>query len=169
MARKITIPITDHNSVCSTGYTVAWKVDGETLWTQQQYFIPPFELSNLLDDTLYNIRITRSCCDGIESAALELNVNTTILDAPANFVATPSDTQVALDWDAVTGADSYTLERADDAAFTTNAEVVYTGTNTAIMDTDLVNGQVYYYRVKATALYHADSNYSTLNATPIAV
>lgn len=166
MARKITIPITDHNTVCSTSYTVSYKTEGETLWTTQPAYIPPIELNNLLDDTLYNIRITRQCCDGIVSAPLELSVNTTILDAPANFVATPGDTEVALDWDEVTGATSYTLERADDAAFTVNTEIVYTGSSTAILDTELTNGQTYYYRVKATALYHADSSYATLNTTP---
>lgn len=169
MARKITIPITDHDATCSINYTVAYKMEGETFWTERTYVVPPFVISNLLDDTLYNLRITRNCCDGLTSAALELNVNTTILPAPDNFVATPGDTEVALDWDEVTGADAYTLERADDAGFTTNLETVYTGTSTAIMDTDLTNDQVYYYRVKATALYHADSAYATLNATPTAV
>lgn len=166
MARKITIPITDHNSHCSTGYTVGYKLEGETLWIERPYFIPPFKISNLLDDTLYNIRITRTCCDGITSAPLELSIDTTILPAPDNFEATAGDTEIALDWDDVTGADSYTLERADDAAFSTNLEVVYTGTNTAIMDTGLTNGQAYYYRVKATAQYHMDGAYATTNETP---
>lgn len=166
MARKITIPITDHNSHCSTGYTVSYKLSGETIWTTEPYFIPPIELSNLQDNTVYNIRIVRKCCDGIESAPLELTINTTLLDTPDNFVATAGDTEISLDWDDVTGADSYTLERADDAAFTTNLEVVYTGTNTAIMDTGLTNGETYYYRVKATAQYHMDSGYATTNETP---
>ena len=168
MARKITIPITDHDTHCNTGYTVSCKTEGETLWATRPWHIPPVELNNLLDDTLYNIRIVRHCCDDVQSAPLELSVNTTILDAPDNFVATPGDTEVALDWDAVAGATSYTLERADDAAFTINEEIVYTGASTAILDTELTNGQLYYYRVKATAAFHADSAYSTDNATPTA-
>ena len=168
MARKITIPIGDHNEVCNTGYTVAYKPEGETNWTTLPAFIPPIELNNLLDDTLYNIRITRQCCDGLSSAPLELSVNTTILPAPANFIAAPGDAEIALDWDEVPGAASYTLERADDAGFTVNAEIVYTGSSTAIMDTELVNGQTYYYRVKASALHHADSAYAILNETPTA-
>lgn len=166
MARKITIPITDHATHCNTGYTVSYKTDGETLWTTQPWYLPPVEINSLLDDTLYHIRITRNCCDSITSMPLELSVNTTILTAPDNFIATPGDTEIALDWDEVSGATSYTLERADDAAFAINFEVVYTGTGTAIMDTELTNGQAYYYRVKATALYHADSAYATDNATP---
>lgn len=166
MARKITIPITDHNDHCSTSYTVGYKMSGETYWTEQPFVVPPFELSNLLDDTLYNIRITRHCCDGITSSPLDLNVNTTLLDAPENFVATPGDTEVSLDWDEVTGADAYIVERADDDAFTVNVAVVYNDSTSDYTDTELTNGTTYYYRVKATALYHMDSDYATDNATP---
>lgn len=166
MARKITIPITDHETYCNTGYTITYKPEGETLWASTPWFIPPVELTNLLDDTLYTVRIARNCCDGLQSTPLEIMVDTTILAAPDNFVATPGDTEVALDWDGVAGATSYMLERAEDAAFTINPEVVYTGASTAIMDTELVNGVLYYYRVKASAAYHADSEYSTTSATP---
>lgn len=166
MARKITIPITDHSSVCNTGYTVSYKTEGETMWQSQPWHIPPVELSNLRDDTLYNIRIVRHCCDGLQSVPLELNINTTILAAPDNFVATPGDEEIALDWDTVAGATAYRLERADDEDFTINTEVVYTGSSTAIMDTGLTNDQEYFYRVCATANYHADSAYATTDATP---
>lgn len=166
MARKITIPLTDHDTTCSTSYTVSYKLEGETLWTSQPYFIPPFELNNLLDDSLYNIKITRHCCDGIQSAPLELSIDTTILDAPENFTAIPGDTEVLLDWDDMIGATSYTLERADDVGFTVNASVIHTGAISAYTDTGLTNDQTYFYRVKATAPYHADSEYSTDNATP---
>ncbi|MCB9047206.1 MAG: hypothetical protein H6550_13820 [Chitinophagales bacterium] len=168
MARKITIPLTDHDANCSTSYTVSYKLDGDTLWTSQPYFIPPFEINNLMVDSLYNIKITRHCCDGVQSTPLELSVNTSILAAPAGFTATPGDTEVALDWDDVTSATSYTLERADDTAFTVNESVIYTGAASNYTDTGLTNDQTYYYRVKATALYHADSEYSTDNATPTA-
>lgn len=88
MARKITIPITDHETYCNTGYTVSYKLDGEELWNTQPWYVPPVELSGLLDDTTYNVTIVRNCCDGIQSAPLELTINTTILEAPANFTAT---------------------------------------------------------------------------------
>ena len=166
MARKITIPLTDHDTTCSTSYTVSYKLEGETLWTSQPYFIPPFEISSLLDDSLYNFRITRHCCDGIPSAALELSINTTILAAPDDFTAIPGDTEVLLDWDDMPDATSYTLERADDVDFAVNDSVIYTGATSAYVDTGLTNDQTYYYRVKASALYHADSEYSTDNATP---
>lgn len=168
MARKITIPITDHDDHCSTGYKVAYKHAGEAYWTERTYSVPPFEISNLLDDTLYSIKITRSCCDGIASVPLEISINTTLLDAPENFAATPGDSQAVLDWDDVTGADAYVVERADDAAFATNLTEVYNDSTSSYTDTELINGQTYYYRVKATAQYHMDSNYATDNAIPTA-
>lgn len=168
MARKITIPITDHEDHCNTGYTVSYKIDGAEYWNNQPWYIPPIELSALLDDSLYNIKIVRNCCDGLQSAPLELNINTTILTAPDNFIASAGENQVELDWDTVTGATSYTLERALDAGFVSGLTTVYTGASTAILDDELTNGVTYYYRVKATALYCADSPYSTDNATPTA-
>lgn len=170
MARKITIPITDHNDagVCSLFYTVEYQLNGETGWTETITYEPPVVLTNMLDDVIYNVRITRNCCDEIPSSPLELTINTALLDAPANFIPTPADSQVSLDWDDVTGAESYTLERADDDAFTTGLTTVYTGSTSTYTDTEVTNGTTYYYRVKATATNHADSDYSTTNATPTA-
>lgn len=170
MARKITIPITDHGAsgICSTGYIVEYRNSGAVNWTTAEFAATPIELSNLIDDVEYEIRVKRVCCDGLVSAPLELTVNTTLLNAPENFAATPGDGEVALDWDDVSSAESYTLERADDSGFTTNLTTAYTGSASSYTDTELVNDTTYYYRVKATATNHADGDYSTLNATPTA-
>lgn len=172
MARKVTIPITDHDTegICTVNYTVAYKRSGDISWASATYHIPPIEVTNLDDDTEYSFRITRHCCDGLTSAALELTVDTTLtsLATPANFTAAPGDLQVVLDWDAVTNAESYTLERADDDAFTTNLITLYTGSTTGYTDTDVSNGTPYYYRLKATATNYTDSTYATTNATPVA-
>lgn len=168
MARKVTIPITDHENegVCSINYTVAYKRSGDINWTSETFFIPPFVFNNLEDDTAYDFRITRNCCDGLISAPLTLTINTTILTAPENFTATAGDQEVALSWDAVIVASTYTLERADDTLFTTNLTTVYIGANTNYADTGLNNGDTYYYRVKASATNHADGDYATANAIP---
>lgn len=170
MARKVTIPITDHNDegLCTNSYLVSYRITGETYWTTQTFSEPPVVVSNLDDDIEYQFKITRYCCDGVASTPLELTVNTTILPAPSNFTATPADLEVSLDWDGVSGADSYTLERADDAAFTTNLITLYINSTVGYTDTDVSNGNTYYYRLKATATNHADSAYATANATPIA-
>ncbi len=168
MARKISIPITDHAGVCANYYIAEYQNAGATNWVTQEFMEPPIEISNLLDDVDYYIKIRRVCCDGTESTPLELTINTTILAAPENFAATPGDGEVALDWDDVSSAESYTLERADDDAFAINLTIIYTGATSNYTDTEVVNDTTYYYRVKATATNHADSDHSTLNATPTA-
>ena len=170
MARKITIPITDHDDedVCTAQYIIQYRMSGEVNWTTVTAYEAPVVLTNLQDDILYDVHIIRQCCDGVESSALEMSVNTTILSAPDNFAATPGDTEAVLDWDDVTDATGYTLERATDSGFTTDLTEVYTGTTSGYTDTELVNDTTYYYRVKATAAYHADSDHATLNTTPTA-
>ena len=164
MARKITIPITDHDTHCNTGYNVSYKIDGAEYWTTQPWSVPPIEITNLLDDTLYNIEIVRNCCDGIQSTPLVLNVNTAMLGAPENFIATGGPHQVELDWDEVAGATAYRVERAQDAGFSIAPTIIYNGTSTAILDDELPADTTYYYRVKATAPY-TEGPYATDNAT----
>ena len=170
MARKISIPITDHDAegICATSYSVEYKRTGDINWASKIYSDPPLVVSNLEDDIEYMFRITRNCCDGVLSTALELTVNTTILAAPANFTAPPEDSGVVLTWDAVTGADGYVVERAEDAAFTVSLTTVYTGSSVSYPNSGLTNGTTYYYRVKATAINHADSAYTTVSVTPTA-
>lgn len=79
MAKKISIPISDHTTsgVCTLWYRVDYKLSTETGYTS----LPPVytgtvEITNLLASSTYNVRIVRNCCDGVQSAALVLNVNT---------------------------------------------------------------------------------------------
>lgn len=82
MAKKITIPITDHadSEVCTMYYIVSYKLAAAPVYTQ----LPPYhtgsiEISNLLDDTEYNVKIIRFCCNGVQSAPVVLNVTTTVM------------------------------------------------------------------------------------------
>lgn len=89
------------------------------------------------------------------------------LATPASFVGTPGDTQVAADWANVTDATGYVLQRSPDSNF--NAPTtVYSGAASNYTNTGLVNGTIYYYRVKATAPNFADSEWAYMNATPVA-
>lgn len=170
MARKITIPITDHNDtdICTVQYFVRYRLTGTDGWTSNVQLTQPIVITNLEDDLEYEVVITRQCCDGVESLPLEMTINTTILAAPDNLGATPNDAQVGLDWDDVTGATSYTVERAESSDYTTALTTVYTGSTSSYTDTELTNNTTYYYRVKATAVNHADSAYATINSTPTA-
>ncbi len=79
MAKKITIPITDHGdaSVCTTQYKVEYKLSGMPSYTTlPPVFTDTVEISNLVADADYDIRITRQCCNGAESVPAVLTVHT---------------------------------------------------------------------------------------------
>ncbi len=167
MSVNISIPITNHDTGCVAYYYVEYKLNGEVGYNAMpQQTEVPIEIYNLQENTIYDFRITRTCCDRQQSNTLEFQFDTTQLTAPENFTATPSDGQVQLDWDAVTNAAGYTLERADDDAFETNLTALYDGTNLTYTDTDVSNGTIYYYRLRAYATAQGQSDYATLNATP---
>jgi hypothetical protein len=80
MSKKITIPITDHETegVCSIYYRTEYKLTTEGGYhLLPDVYTPPVVINNLVDDTEYDVRITRFCCDGSQSVPLELTVNTT--------------------------------------------------------------------------------------------
>lgn len=79
MAKKITIPVTNHDTdgICTMYYRVFYKMSTEGNYNE----LPPIygdsiEIVNLAADATYNIRIIRKCCEGLESTATELTVNT---------------------------------------------------------------------------------------------
>lgn len=78
--RKVTIPVDDNEDVCNTGYLVEYRIDGVEEWTQlfPNPLSSPIIIENLEDDTLYNIRVMRQCCNGTVSAWTEFNVDTTL-------------------------------------------------------------------------------------------
>lgn len=100
--------------------------------------------------------ICNGCCTTPPNPALAI---------PANFVATPGNVQVVMNWDDVTNATGYVLERSLSNSFT-SPTVVYTGATSAFTDTGLTNGTPYFYRVRATEAGFPDSGYAFATATP---
>ncbi|MBS1771507.1 MAG: hypothetical protein JST82_01515 [Bacteroidetes bacterium] len=79
MAKKITIPVTNHSTggVCTLYYKVDYKPSTESSYiTLPLIYSSTIEIPNLSADVTYNILITRFCCDGLQSAPLALDVNT---------------------------------------------------------------------------------------------
>jgi len=87
------------------------------------------------------------------------------LDEPGNFSATATNTTINLDWDSVTGATSYRLQRSTDPTFKSGVVLIYTGSGSSYSDAGLDPTTQYYYRVKAKASGYADSLYSFSDAT----
>lgn len=172
MANKyIQIPITDHDDNCSTYYLVEWKLNADvgyntTNWTAA----PPIIINNVLDNSTYDVRITRFCCDGSQSSPLVLSIDTTsdspTLATPTGFTFTAGVEQIVADCNNVVNADEYVFDIAEDDEFTVNFQQVVSATSDNTF-TGLTAGTVYYGRVKARGSGYQDSDYAaTLNATP---
>jgi fibronectin type 3 domain-containing protein len=83
---------------------------------------------------------------------------------PTNLAATASNAQVALMWNASTGATSYNLKRS-----TTNGSgyaTVSSPTAASYADTSVTNGTTYYYVVSAVNASGESANSSQASATP---
>lgn len=95
------------------------------------------------------------------------NIEAAVVPAPIpappvlNPISNPNAGAYAVTWNAVTFAQTYTLEEATDAAFT-NPTVRYSGPQTSWSATNQV-GPVYYYRVKAANAW-GESSWSNTQA-----
>lgn len=86
--------------------------------------------------------------------------------APTGLIATAGNNQVALNWNASSGATSYNVKRAtvNGGPYTTLASP----STTSFTDTTAVNGTTYYYVVSAVDSAGESANSSQVSATPSA-
>jgi hypothetical protein len=94
-----------------------------------------------------------------------VSVSCQLPPAPVSLTATAGDVQVALEWSAVTGANTYILKRS-----TTNNgpyTVIATGlSGTNYLDAGVTNGVTYYYVVSTFNLNGEGTNSAQASATP---
>ncbi|MEO7101622.1 MAG: fibronectin type III domain-containing protein [Luteolibacter sp.] len=86
------------------------------------------------------------------------------LPAPTNLTAAPGSGQIALSWNAVSGATGYTVQRSavSGGPYTTVATV----TGTSFTNTGLANGTTYYYVVSAVNSSGESGNSAQASAIP---
>ncbi|MEO7932618.1 MAG: carbohydrate-binding protein [Chthoniobacterales bacterium] len=137
---RVVIPLSE------LGLTNVWDFDG--LWIQNS--------SGSAISTFY-----------VDDIALvgEADAGAGAPSAPGELATTAGNAQVALTWNASSGATDYNVKRAtvSGGPYTT----VTTVTGTSFTNTGLTNGTTYYYVVAALNTYGESTNSSQLAATPL--
>lgn len=177
MANKnIVQPITDDSTECSQYYKVEYKLSTETAYNTFNAFDSPITIANVLDASVYDVRITRYCCNGGVSAPLILSINTTstspVLDPPGNFTLAPSSPAVsgelAASWDTEALAEQYYLELSKDIDFIVLEYTAIVDAPTITHDIPGLDvGILYYGRVKSRASGYADSDWSNTDSAVV--
>jgi hypothetical protein len=86
--------------------------------------------------------------------------------APAGLTATPGNAQVALSWNASSGATAYDVKRSTVSG--SGYATVSSPTTTSFTNTGLTNGATYYFVVDAKNANGTSANSSQVSATPVA-
>ncbi|MBI4834330.1 MAG: fibronectin type III domain-containing protein [Planctomycetes bacterium] len=168
---RIDINWTD-NANNETGFTLERKIGAGG--TYQAIATPGVDTvtyadSSLTEGTRYYYRIKALNSVGSSSYSAETNA-LTILNSPSNLQATViSSTRIALAWaDNSGGETGYKIERKTGAGGT-YGQITSVGANVmAYSDNSVVDGEIYYYRVRA---YNADGNsiYSGETNSPVSL
>jgi fibronectin type 3 domain-containing protein len=123
--------------------------------------------TGLSNGTTYTYYVTATGNCSADSAPKTAAPVCTPLAAPSNLKATAGDTQVTLSWDAVTGADHYTVKRASATGGPYTALVPASPiTTNSYADMGLSNGTTYYYVVTASNGTCDSSNSTEASAMP---
>jgi fibronectin type 3 domain-containing protein len=103
--------------------------------------------NNFLNGALDDVRLYSRILSASEIQTLAAGQ----LATPQNVTATPGNAKITLSWNAVSGADDYTIQRAASSGgpFTNLATGV---TATAYQDTGLTDGATWYYTIAANGL-----------------
>lgn len=168
-----TIFIVDNNygDECTQSYKVEVKLTSDSVFVERPVqYTSPVQVDSLEDDTSYDIRITRRCCNGTISTPQTVTILTTKVTDPVNVIATAtSATEIDVDWDwdgYGEAHDGYVLERGLNSDYS-DAEVIYTAATTSFADTGLTTATTYYYRVRAYADGYLASDFVTVNETTL--
>lgn len=115
-------------------------------------------------DTLTFANSTNGSGNATRSVSLVINATAPSAPVIASLPAYSQGTSKILNWTAVTGATSYTVQVATDAGFTSNV-ASQTVTSPTASFSNLTSGTTYYYRILATNSIGSSSYSSTVSST----
>jgi fibronectin type 3 domain-containing protein len=151
----------------ATGYKVKRATSSSGPYTVVATpMITSFTDTNVSDGTTYFYLVSaiNSAGEGADSTQVSAATLPPPPAAPTGLAATAGDQQVALSWNASTGATSYNVKRST----TTGGpySLVTSSTATHISDTGLTNGTTYFYVVSASNSSGEGANSAQVSATP---
>ncbi len=149
-----------HVAVTRSGDTVSIYIDGSfagsgtitlnpsDLGVTTQNYLGKSQFSGdaYLDAALDEFRIYDEAMSAADIALLA-----SPFDAPQNIIATPGNSQISLSWNAVDGADGYTIRRAA-ARGGPYSELASGISETTYVDSGLADGETWYYTIAARGL-----------------
>ncbi len=159
----------------ASSYTVYWNTSGSVSTSDASINAgssTQISHTSLTNGATYYYRVTATNIAGVSALSTEVSATpdavVSVPVAPQGVQATAGDTQLTLSWNAVSGADSYTVYWNTSGSVSTSDASIDAGTNTQMPQAGLTNGTTYYYRVTATNTAGEGALSSEVSATPTA-
>ncbi len=153
----------------ATSYNVKRAtVSGGPYTTVANVTTTSFNNTGLANGTTYYyvVSAVNGAGEGANSSQVSATPQVTAPATPTGLAATAGNAQVALTWNAASGATSYNVKRSTTSG--SGYSTVTTVTGPSYTDTGLVNGTTYYYVVSAVNAGGESANSAQASATPSA-
>jgi hypothetical protein len=157
-ANKRTFNVSINGTQVLTNFDIFAAAGGQNKALVREFMITPNGSGQII------IAYTLGTVDQPKSSGIEIILPSPT--APTGLGANPGDTQIALNWDAVTGAAGYNVKRATNGVGPFNA-VTNGITGLTYTDTGLTNGTTYYYAISTMKGGCESTNSVAVSATPV--
>ena len=158
----------------ATGYTLFWGTsNGITSSSSAITSISTdsYTHTSLTNDTVYYYKVAAVDASGTGGLSSEVSTTPAVATgsspAPANLTVTASTGTATLDWDAVSGATSYTLYWATSNGISTSSSAITSISTDNYTHSSLSNGSTYYYKVAAIDATGVGTLSSEVSAAPV--
>lgn len=130
-----------------------------------------FKDLNATNGTLYFYRVAAVTGNvmGTASSAASATPQGVVIPPPGiptGLAATAGNAQVSLQWNTVTGATGYSLFRSTSSSL--QGDQIWSGAANTFLNSGLINGTMYFYRVAATSANGSSAPSAPVNAMPVA-